>query len=248
MLFDLRGSGRRRTVKIVYITLAFLMGGGLVLFGIGGGGALPGGLVDAITQSGGGGGDGNDRFVQQERAGDRRGARQPDDAEHWAAVARARFNLANAGDNVDQSTGNYTDAGAEQLRAAGRAWEEQRGRSRARSADSRVASLMVQAYARPGRAREGDRRAGDRRAGPRLRRRVRHPGDARLPGEPDAHGRPGEGQGARAHRAGHARVAAGQLEAARAQAAQASGQAAPTPDADAGGEVAARLQSDAAPL
>ena len=31
MLFDLRGRGRRRTVKIVYITLAFLMVGGLVL-------------------------------------------------------------------------------------------------------------------------------------------------------------------------------------------------------------------------
>ena len=40
MLFDLRGRGRRRTVKVVYITLAFLMGGGLVLFGIGGGGAM----------------------------------------------------------------------------------------------------------------------------------------------------------------------------------------------------------------
>ena len=35
MLFDLRGTGRRRTVKIVYVTLAILMGGGLVLFGIG---------------------------------------------------------------------------------------------------------------------------------------------------------------------------------------------------------------------
>ena len=49
MLFDLRGRGRRRTVKFVYITLAVLMGGGLVLFGIGGGGATQGGLVDAIT-------------------------------------------------------------------------------------------------------------------------------------------------------------------------------------------------------
>ncbi len=47
MLFDLRGSGRRRTVKIVYITLAFLMGGGLVLFGIGG--DVSGGLFDAFT-------------------------------------------------------------------------------------------------------------------------------------------------------------------------------------------------------
>ena len=31
MLFDLRGSGRRTTVKAVYLTLALLMGGGLVL-------------------------------------------------------------------------------------------------------------------------------------------------------------------------------------------------------------------------
>jgi len=50
MLFDLRGAGRRRTVKVVYITLAFLMGGGLVLFVIGG--DVSGGLVDAITERG----------------------------------------------------------------------------------------------------------------------------------------------------------------------------------------------------
>ena len=78
MLFDLRGSGRRRVVKIVYITLAFLMGGGLVLFGIGGGGALPGGLVDAITEGGGGGDVGADRFRDAGGRGDREGARQPD--------------------------------------------------------------------------------------------------------------------------------------------------------------------------
>jgi hypothetical protein len=64
MLFDLRGRGRRRTIKIVYITLALLMGGGLVLFGIGGGGAMQGGLVDAIT--GTSGGDvGAERFEQR---------------------------------------------------------------------------------------------------------------------------------------------------------------------------------------
>ena len=145
MLFDLRGSGRRRTVKIVYITLAFLMGGGLILFGIGGGGALPGGLVDAIQQ-GGSGDSGNDRFVQQEEAASAKARANPT-AENWAAVARARFNLANTGDNVDQSTGNYTDAGAEQLRAAGRAWDESVKLAGKKPPDSRVASLMVQAYA-----------------------------------------------------------------------------------------------------
>src|SRR5215217_1581794 len=51
MLFDLRGRGRRRTVQVIYLSLAILMGGGLVLFGIGG--ATSGGLFDAIS------GDGN---------------------------------------------------------------------------------------------------------------------------------------------------------------------------------------------
>ena len=64
MLFDLRGAGRRRIVKTVYIMLAFLMGGGLVLFGIGGGGGISGGLVDAITERSGGTDDGADRFTQ----------------------------------------------------------------------------------------------------------------------------------------------------------------------------------------
>jgi hypothetical protein len=145
MLFDLRGSGRRRTVKIVYITLAFLMGGGLILFGIGGGGALPGGLVDAIQQ-GGSGDSGNDRFVTQEQQATAKARANPT-AANWAAVARARFNVANTGDNVDQSTGNYTDAGAAQLRAAGRAWDESVKLAGKKAPDSRVASLMVQAYA-----------------------------------------------------------------------------------------------------
>ena len=146
MLFDLRGSGRRRVVKIVYITLAFLMGGGLVLFGIGGGGALSGGLVDAITQGGSGGDDSTDRFREQEQAATAKARANPTDAALWAAVARARFNLANSGENVDQNTGNYTDAGAEQLRAAGRAWDEHVELA-GKNPDSNVASLMVQAYA-----------------------------------------------------------------------------------------------------
>ena len=145
MLFDLRGSGRRRVVKVVYITLAFLMGGGLVFFGIGGGGALPGGLVDAITQGGGGDG-GTDRFREQEQAATAKARANPTNAAAWAAVARARFTLANSGENIDQNTGNYTDAGAEELRAAGRAWDEHL-KLAGKKPDPRVASLMVQAYA-----------------------------------------------------------------------------------------------------
>ena len=45
MLFDLRGR-RRRLVQATYLSLAVLMGGGLVLFGIGG--DVSGGLFNAF--------------------------------------------------------------------------------------------------------------------------------------------------------------------------------------------------------
>ena len=51
MLFDLRSRGRRRTVQAVYLGLAFLMGGGLVLFGVGAGNGF-GGILNAFTGSG----------------------------------------------------------------------------------------------------------------------------------------------------------------------------------------------------
>jgi hypothetical protein len=58
MLFDLQGK-RRRVVQATYLTLAVLMGGGLVLFGIGS--DATGGLADIFGggSGGGGGGDGN---------------------------------------------------------------------------------------------------------------------------------------------------------------------------------------------
>src|SRR5215203_111726 len=59
MLFDLRGK-RRRAVQATYLTLAVLMGGGLVLFGIGGSGT--GNVFDAFT---GGGGDGGDSGLEK---------------------------------------------------------------------------------------------------------------------------------------------------------------------------------------
>lgn len=142
MLFDLRGSGRRRTIKIVYVTLAFLMGGGLVLFGIGGSGALSGGLVDAITQSEGGGG-GDERFRDLEQQATAAARANPDDPARWAAVARARFNLASV--DVDTATGQFDETGKAQLEAASRAWEEHLELAKDKP-DPRVASLMVQAY------------------------------------------------------------------------------------------------------
>jgi hypothetical protein len=65
MLFDLRGR-RRRAVQVTYLMLALLMGGGLVLFGVGG--DVSGGLVDAFKGGGGPSGDSalNDQIEKQE--------------------------------------------------------------------------------------------------------------------------------------------------------------------------------------
>ena len=145
MLFDLRGSGRRRTVKIVYITLAFLMGGGLVLFGIGGGGGISGGLVDAITERDGGGDTGSDRFSKQEKAALAKTKANAQDAPAWAALARARFQLAGSGENFDVEKGTFTKEGRAKLEGAGDAWERYLALEPTKP-DDRVASLMVQAF------------------------------------------------------------------------------------------------------
>ena len=142
MLFDLRGAGRRRTIKVIYITLAFLMGGGLVLFGIGG--EVSGGLVDAITERGAGD-DGSDRFRDAEKAALARTKANPQDAAAWAALARARFQLAGIGENFDPEKGTFTKGGRAKLAAAGAAWESYLGLE-PKQPDDRVASLMVQAY------------------------------------------------------------------------------------------------------
>jgi hypothetical protein len=65
MLFDLRGR-RRRAVQVTYLLLALLMGGGLVLFGVGG--DVSGGLLDAFKGGGGSSGDSalQDRIDKQE--------------------------------------------------------------------------------------------------------------------------------------------------------------------------------------
>jgi len=147
MLFDLRGSGRRATVKVVYLTLALLMGGGLVLFGIGG--DVSGGLVDALTENGGSTSVSDDRFRDRAAQADRAAAANPKDAEAWAAVARARFQYASAGEFFDQNTGQFTDEGKTQLRAAAEAWDRHLAIARNNPDDS-VATVMVQAYSQAG--------------------------------------------------------------------------------------------------
>ena len=144
MLFDLRGSGRRTTVKVVYVTLAVLMGGGLVLFGIGG--SVSGGLIDAITQQDGSTAAGNEEFQKRATAAQQKAEANPKDAAAWAEAARARYQLALSGDYFDQNAGTFTDAGKAQLQIAAANWERH-VKLKPNDPNDSVARQMVQVYA-----------------------------------------------------------------------------------------------------
>lgn len=142
MLFDLRARGRRRVVKFVYAGLAILMGGGLVLFGIGG--DVQGGLFDAFRED------------SQNTAGDRvfeerldkaedDARRRPADAKAWAELARLRYQDASQGGNFDETKGTFTEEGMADLRRATEAWDRHLKLSKD-NPDPNVARLMVQAY------------------------------------------------------------------------------------------------------
>jgi hypothetical protein len=116
MLFDLRGR-RRRAVQGTYLLLALLMGGGLVLFGVGG--DVSGGLLDAFK--GGGGSSGNsalqDRIGKQE---DRLKA-NPRNERLLQSLVRDYYSLATS-QRDSGSTGFPPDA-KDELRKAGTYWK-----------------------------------------------------------------------------------------------------------------------------
>ena len=154
MLFDLRGRGRRRTIKVIYVTLALLLGGGLVFFGIGG--DVSGGLVDAITERGTTGDSGEKRFRDRERQAAEATRRNPRDAAAWAALARARVSQAGIGENFDPSRNTYTAAGRRKLQSAADAWQRLLALNAPPAQAAQVAGLMVNAYGPDGLNRQDD--------------------------------------------------------------------------------------------
>jgi tetratricopeptide (TPR) repeat protein len=145
MLFDLRGAGRRRTVKFVYLALAFIMFAGFVGFSVGSN--VSGGLLDAITQgsSGASSSDVAKRFRERVQQLERQTRQNPQDAAAWAALARAQFQLAGVGDNFDTQQNGYTASGRARLEAADRAWQRHLALN-PKHPDDRVATIMVQVY------------------------------------------------------------------------------------------------------
>ena len=140
MIFDLKGK-RRRMVQGIYLMLAVLMGGGLILFGIGGG-SLNGGLLDAFK---GGGGSSNANKAIQKRIdnAEKQLAVNPQNQAALQEVVRDNYQLASL--SADQTTGAFTADGKKNLQQASDAWQRYLNTNPAKP-NFTLASLMTQAY------------------------------------------------------------------------------------------------------
>ncbi|MGI8921054.1 MAG: hypothetical protein ACR2HD_05170 [Solirubrobacteraceae bacterium] len=120
MLFDLRGRGRRRTVQLIYLFLALLMGGGLVLFGVGTG-ANQGGLLNALTGGGGSSSINTTSLAKSVATAQAQAAAAPQDAAAWDNYAHSAATAGQTG--LNPSTGRYSAFAAAQLQQASAAWQ-----------------------------------------------------------------------------------------------------------------------------
>jgi hypothetical protein len=145
MLFDLRGRGRRRAVKMIYLGLAVLLGGGLVLFGVGG--ATSGGLLDSFKANNGSTSV-SEVFKKRVDAAETGVKLRPADPRAWAELTRVRFQQAGSGDGFDQNNGVFTNKGKDELRQTQAAWDKYL--TLTKQPDSNVAALMVQAFGQAG--------------------------------------------------------------------------------------------------
>jgi hypothetical protein len=151
MLFDLRGRGRRRTVQAIYLGLAILMGGGLVLFGIGSS-SSGGGILDAVVGDSGSGDTATKTIDKRIRSALAKTRVHPQEAAGWAEVARLRFQRAGIDGIVDDPTtgeSSYTAKGKAKLSLAAEAWERYLALD-PKTPDAQVARLMAQAYDKGG--------------------------------------------------------------------------------------------------
>ena len=142
MLFDLRGRGRRKTVQGLYLTLAILMGGGLVLFGVGGN--VSGGLLDALKDNPKSGN--TDVFEKRLKAAETLARTQPNNAQAWATVVKLRYQVAGTGDSYDDATNSFTDNGKAERQAVDQAWTHYLDLD-PKKVDTTAATYMVNAYA-----------------------------------------------------------------------------------------------------
>ena len=140
MLFDLQGK-RRRVVQAVYLTLAILMGGGLVLFGIGG--DVSGGLFDAFSERSGNTGGGSELVEKRIERNEKKVSAAPQSSEAARkALVRDYYQLAVA--QTGESSG-FPDDAKDELRKAAANWKAYIESEPAKP-DASLATVALQIY------------------------------------------------------------------------------------------------------
>ncbi len=117
MLFDLRGRGRRRTVRVIYIGLAVLLGVGLVGFGVGGGFG-GGGIVSSLNGHEGAGGVDYSKQISNYR---KTLARNPNDVTASEKLVKT-LTLQAGGEAYKNTNGTLTPAGKKIYAEVADAW------------------------------------------------------------------------------------------------------------------------------
>jgi len=119
MLFDLRGRGRRRTVRIIYSGLALLFLVGFVGFGVGVGGGGQGGLLNALTGNEGSGGA---VYASQIKKYKKLIKEKPTDAAAWVSLTTAQLHEAGSEEYFSSATNQYTSKGKALLVEVASSW------------------------------------------------------------------------------------------------------------------------------
>lgn len=118
MLFDLRGRGRRRTVQVIYLGLALLIGFGLIGLGVGGGFGS-GGILSSLTGSEE---KGTASFAAQVTKYKKLAEQQPSDVYAWEQLTLAQ--LHEAGGEAYFAGGKLTSKGKELFAQTGQSWNK----------------------------------------------------------------------------------------------------------------------------
>jgi hypothetical protein len=144
MLFDLRGRGRRRTVQIIYMGLALLMGVGLIGFGIGGGFGS-GGLLSAASNNEGSGGATFSSEISKYR---KLTKQQPSNAGAWEKLISAQLHEA-GNEAYVTPTGAVTSKGRELFSQVAQSWSRYLALNPARP-NAELAERMVTVFGEEG--------------------------------------------------------------------------------------------------
>jgi hypothetical protein len=144
MLFDLRGRGRRRTVRVLYMGLALLMGVGLVGFGIGGGFG-GGGFLNAASQNEGSSGA---SYASQIKKYQKLTSQQPSNVSAWENLLKAQLHEA-GGEAYVTSSGALTSKGRELFVQAAQSWSSYVALNPPKP-NAELAQLMVKIFGEEG--------------------------------------------------------------------------------------------------